>query len=802
MSGSFGTVEVGPSGPTSGVKIAFVGEAPGETEERERLPFVGGAGKILNGMLQEAGIDRAACYFTNVMRIRPPGNDFSKFYDVTKEGKKKVTRPSPALLDGWQRLHDELQSIKPNLVVALGAEPLRALAGRPLPITKWRGSVLSLPCGKVLATYHPAAVMRQWDWRPVSVFDLRRAVKESLSPKIVHRPRNVTICETKDAIQRAFADLLSADCISFDIETETQQITCIGLSTSPEHAWVIPFWFQASGSFWDEADEQRIWSALKALFADPSKRFIAQNAQFDMTFLYRLYGIDVKNLWMDTMAAHALLYPELPKGLDFMASIYTDAPYWKDQGQSDSAEEFWRYCGLDAMVTLECALEIEKELKEEGQWDFYERHTQKLVRPLYEMSLRGIRIDKEKRKKATRVYERYLASVSRRLNEAVGREINPNSPVQMTKLLYGPAADGGLGLKKVMVVDKESGGEKSTTNELAIKTLMRTSKHPVLPLILKHREAQKILSTYLRAELDPDGRMRCSYIIGGTKEGKGGTKTGRLSSRETPFGTGTNLQNIPRGIVRELFVPDPGCVFVQADLSQAEARVVAYLAGEDRLIRVFEEGGDIHKKNAVAIFGVRLEDVTKDQRQLAKKVVHASNYGMGARKFRDELFKETGTWLEEGAVKRMLWAYFNSYPRIKNWQTTTQHVVNRVRRLTTPLGRKRAFLGAWTQDLVREALAHAPQSTVGDLLNMGIIRLHEIFTAPEVIYQLIELLLQVHDSVMAQCPDTPDEIKRTADVLRDALTIPFEVNGRTLVIPVDISVGYNWERLEKYAPQA
>jgi len=288
------------------------------------------------------------------------------------------------------------------------------------------------------------------------------------------------------------------------------------------------------------------------------------------------------------------------------------------------------------------------------------------------------------------------------------------------------------------------------------------------------RGVSKILSTYLEVNLDDDKRIRCSYLIHGTE-------TGRLSSRQTLRGTGTNLQNIPSGDIRRLFIADSGCVLINADLSQAEARVVAYLANETRLIRVFEGGGDIHRKNAANIFGCPEEEVTDEQRQLAKRVVHASNYGMGPRTFA----KQIGC--SEAEAKRLLNRYFATYPGIRNWHVAVADELRRKRQLTNPFGRKRVFFGRWGDSLTKEGLAFVPQSTVADIVNEAIIELDRAGYM---------VLLQVHDSLVVQV--RTEALEEGVDRIRKALTKPIEINGRVLTIPVDVKVGKNWEDMEKW----
>ena len=155
-----------PSEGSVDARIFLVGECPGATEEREGRPFIGGAGMVLNGLLADAHIARESCYITNVVKVRPPANKFSWFYEKKKVEKKVRLVPKPELQAGIEELHGELRAVAPNVIVPLGNEALKAVMGLD-GITDWRGSILESPFGKVIPTYHPAAIMRMWPWRPV-----------------------------------------------------------------------------------------------------------------------------------------------------------------------------------------------------------------------------------------------------------------------------------------------------------------------------------------------------------------------------------------------------------------------------------------------------------------------------------------------------------------------------------------------------------------------------------------------------------------------------------------------------------
>jgi DNA polymerase-1 len=386
---------------------------------------------------------------------------------------------------------------------------------------------------------------------------------------------------------------------------------------------------------------------------------------------------------------------------------------------------------------------------------------------------RGLGLIRRRKKEVKAQIEKDIERLQTELDAVVGHPLNINSPKQMTQWLYVE-----LGLPEKKKLRKGKSEPTTTTDEDALEELYAKTGNEVLRKVIEIREKKKLVSTYLDIKLDEDGRIRCSYNIAGTE-------TGRLSSSATARGTGTNLQNIPGGVIKSLFLADAGYTLINADLSQAEARVVAHLAGENRLIKIFDEGGDIHRRNASVIFNCKEQEVTPEQRQLAKTVVHASNYGMGPRTFA----KNTG--LSEKEADRLLRQYFATYPRIKLWHQSTKDTLRRTRILRNPFGRRRIFFNRWDESMAKECLAFVPQSTIADLVNLAIIRLHNIVKDNS----NVQLLLQVHDSIVAQARD--EVLGWAVDLIRKEMLIPLTINGKTFSIPVDIQIGKNWHDVEK-----
>lgn len=830
-------LEVPPEGRPD-ARLWVIGEAPGETEVKCRRPFVGQAGKVLDGILAEAGVARSACLIDNMVRFRPRGNDFGEFYDGGVPG-ELLARSRAELLA-------RIATHQPHVVLALGWEPLRLLSAM-MPeggITLWRGSVVErVGGGKLIGTFHPSGLLRQWANRPLAVADVRKALRESQTPDLVRRPRKSTLNWGFGALCDALRDMAEhSTCCAFDIETNTgREITSIALADSPEFAIVVPISFRGK-RHWSEREEHALRGLVQAVLESPRVAKIAQNAQYDMIWLKDRWGIDVRPLVMDTMVAHNLLMPEYEKSLAFQCSIYTDVPYYKYERKSTDADTYFRYNAMDAMATFECAQEIQAQLEADGLWEFYQRLPHRLLEPLRELSLRGLRIDLELRKQmieANRKEREELNAAIRgdasivRFEEEVLRgkvramwtrkweaskilkkrhataeayvgtkelpSFNPDSPEQLKRYLYEFR-----GFEPVYA-RRADGGRTLTANAAALKRINTKSPEPLLQAFLDFADLAKE-NEFLQAKLEPDGRMHCTYDITGTE-------TGRISSKKYVYDTGANLQNQPAGkkkesLLRRIFVPDAGKVFMQRDLKQAEAWVVAFLS-EDPFFMDAIRSTDIHRRTASLIFRKPECDITKRERDLAKRCVHALNYGMGYVKFAEQL----GISIVEARDLRN--RYFAAFPRLQLWHNEVKLKLQRDRELVTPFGRRRQFTAGWNEDLWKAAWAYVPQSTVGDLLNTGFIEFWEWLKAPAAGKEFgaqnkvpglgnycsnerlfdTQIMLQIHDSLVVQCPE--EHVPVIAEKLRACLERPLRINGHTFTIPTDCSVGPTWLDLKE-----
>ena len=352
--------------------IFLLGEAQDENEARIGAGFVGASGIELLRMLNEASVitlsstdyDYLSAFYrtgdplqvdmiwrlhpevhrSNVFQLHPPGNKIEAFcgprvgalpgYPALVKGKYVRAEFAPQL----ERLGDELLRVNPNLVVCLGNSALWAMSGST-GISKLRGttSTSTHTAGgfKCLSTYHPAAVLRQWELRPVTVADLAKAERESHFPEIRRVEREIWIEPGIEDIERFYNEyIIGCTILSVDIETSGNRVTCIGFSPRSNIAIVIPFddSRRKGRNYWPNSEtERKCWELIRRILVDGRIRKVFQNGLYDIAFLWRAYGIKVFGAEHDTMLLHHALQPESLKGLGFLGSVYANESAWKTE---------------------------------------------------------------------------------------------------------------------------------------------------------------------------------------------------------------------------------------------------------------------------------------------------------------------------------------------------------------------------------------------------------------------------------------------------------------------------------------
>lgn len=364
------------SGPRP-CKLLLLGEAWGESEDIVKRPFAGESGKLLFELLGEAlpdlfpelhqdatkmfqyglawvrhrdaWLEATGIAMTNVLALRPPDNKLEALcsdkkeagpgypYNPAAKGKYLRAEYFPEL----QRLREEIEILRPNLVVALGNTACWAMLNAT-NIGSIRGTIAAAVAGapasvaggqgvlKVLPTYHPAAVLRQWSWRTIVVADLVKAWREAQFPEIKRPERQIVINPTLAELETWLAEFKRHPprLLSVDIETGAGLIKCVGFSGHRNAALVVPFFVNGYQHYWQHPGEElRAWQIVKELLESPVPK-LGQNLLYDLQYLMKM-SIRPRACMQDTMLLHHSHYPEMQKGLGFLGSIYTNEASWK-----------------------------------------------------------------------------------------------------------------------------------------------------------------------------------------------------------------------------------------------------------------------------------------------------------------------------------------------------------------------------------------------------------------------------------------------------------------------------------------
>ena len=492
-----------PGYGSSSAKLMIIGEAPGSNEEQTLIPFSGPSGKLLDQALDRAGSHISECYKTNVVKVRPPNNDLSKLNLI---GYK--------IEDFKDELWNEINTINPNCILVLGNTALQAVTNLK-GIKHYRGSILQSAYSnhKVVASLHPAGLLhdgssseiKSWKEYTWIKFDVKRAVEQSLFPEIRRPARCLNIARSSydvwDFLNRHKGKIKA----SIDVETFKTFVQCIGIAFDSYEALSIPIMSELIPPH----DLCQIWKLLSEFFNDLKIDIIAQNAKFDEKRCRQIGLPWIKPCWFSLDMGFHILFPEFPKKLEFIASILTEEPYWKDEGKefnfhtAKNLDQWYLYNAKDAVVEFECAEVILSELKNQNLYDFFFERIQPLYKIYYDMEDTGILVDKDIRKNLKKKYTNLWKEKQANLAKLIG-DNNPettelykdfnvmsNGPKnQVAKLLFG--------LLKIPVRADTS---EETLKSLANNVVKDQRKKDIIKTILEIRKVRKTIGTYLNAAL-------------------------------------------------------------------------------------------------------------------------------------------------------------------------------------------------------------------------------------------------------------------------------------------------------------
>lgn len=812
-----------PGSGAIGAKLAILGEAPSYEEVAAGRGFVGPSGRELDRILADARINRSECWITNVCKYMVPPNAERKKIPFHIRAKNAGINIDQQLAE----LQVELNDIKPNCILALGGTALWALSGKT-KISKHRGSIMWGMGRKFVPTYHPAHLLHSasggeikgyWN-RQVMIADFRRAYEESATPTLELPSRLIQICNNSGELYEFLERYKDHRRVAIDTEAGGHCIpVCVGMAFSKSHAMVVPLWNRDGWSDMPDPDMANCWRLLAHTLWE--KDIVGQNFNYDRDKLRRL-GFAIRRIHSDTLLKAFAINPELPKGLAFNTSIYTREPFYKDEGMYEgSPRDLLLGCGRDACVTYEIDEAMDADLDELGVRKFYENFLMQLPDFYAEIENTGFRVDRERRAELIKHYKERDERLGIEMLDHAGVDVNPNSPKKVYELLFDT-----WGLPR-----RQGTGEEELTALLNLQNGVRDPKQRAwIEKCLERRRVRKTIGTYLLALPDFDGRMRTTCFMcletGRTSTGQQeppirpsidlvgkGRKTD-MKVMGTAFQTMTKHGDIG-GEVRSMYIADEGEVFVQLDSSQAEARVVFNLAGDEDALRDIDEH-DYHALTASWFFGGAEADYTKANnngrehpiRFAGKTLRHAGHLGAGKRRASIELNTQARKnkipiTITEAKAEQALKIFHAKQPRIQ--QVFHKDVVECLkdgRMLVAPLpwgidaerGGVRIFYERWGDDLFREALAYLPQRAVSDNTKAAGIRIKRKFPETKIILEAHDaLLFSVRQEYLEEfIPLAKKEMERPINFTKCSLPRKF------LKIPCDVEIGENYKDLNKF----
>lgn len=574
--------------------------------------------------------------------------------------------------------------------------------------------------------------------------------------------------------------LESQDSVCFDTETTSlneMEAELIGISFS---------WKYETGYFVlipnDSEGKNLFIETLKKFFENDNIEKIGQNIKYDFKVLKK-YGIELKGKLFDTMLAHYLINPDARHNLETLSKNYLGykmIPITKLIGKKGKnqlsmidvpIEDLCEYAVEDADITFQLKNILEKKLYELNQKSLFEQVEIPLIKVLSYMELEGINIDVSFLNNFSSVLDNDIYKLENKIFEKVGVKFNLASPKQLGVVLF----------EKLKIVDnpkKTKTGQYSTSEEVLSNL---SKKNLIVVDILDWRSLIKLQNTYVKA-LPLQVNTLTKRIH--TQFNQAVAATGRLSSNHP------NLQNIPiRTVegkqVRKAFCAvDNNHVILAADYSQIELRIIASLANELNMINAFNNGEDIHSSTASKIFGMAVENISKEQRSQAKTVNFGIIYGVSA----FGLSSQTSLTRKESKI--IIDAYYESYPGLKSFINKQINFARENGYVETILGRRRYLKDINSRNSIvrsaseRNAINAPIQGSAADIIKLAMININKRLKNEKL---ETKMMLQVHDELVFETPKK--EIEKCVKIIRHEMENVFDLRVK---LKVDINYGNNW----------
>jgi DNA polymerase I-like protein with 3'-5' exonuclease and polymerase domains len=792
----------GPNGATVGVVTQF----PIAPDSKMRVAMA--------AALSEVGIEPDQVMWLSAIKCRT-------WSAVPSKGDLKACRPY---------LDKELAALGLTHVLALGSEALFAATGRS-GVVKWRGQVYTHPAGTVVyPTISPAMVSRNPGMGDGFAADLRyfgnlvRGVSVEDDPWHLPYDDQWTIVDTTDGVREMCASLKTADAVSYDIETNCADendvdaaIVSLALTTlhgDDPHVWVMPL-YHPEGPWHDGGKWKILLYRIRNFLCQVPIR-VAHNAKFDTRWLVH-FGMPDLFPTFDTIIAASLLDENRRKGLKPLAQQLLGADPWAIDARLAYVtpwETLADYNGLDTWHTMRLYLLFRKQLRAQPRLArLFTRLMMPVVQELVHVERRGVYVDRPLMMSNWTLVQARLAEIEAELADFLPDPDDVPDKFKHKKtgeVLVNYNASGFLRwwlfdhldlpvLARGKVKEDGSPGDPSVAE--AVMSML-ADQSPVAKLLVDRVEWNKYDTSFFGPysnQITADDRIRSVFK-------PWGTVTGRMSSgkedAEKVTGRqqirGVNMQQVPRNkLVRGVFGAAPGWSFVEADYSQIELRIAAFLAREPTMLRLYATGQDIHMATAMQMTGKAAKDVTSEERKKAKAVNFGFLYGMGWAKFIATAWANYGVVVTEAEAKAFRAAFFQQFKGLLPWHARQRKLATQYKRVETPMGRVRHLPDIDSvhpevrSEAERQAINSPVQAMASDMALLSLVHTARRFRSEGIQAYPIAA---IHDAVNFEILD--EDLPHALPIIKEIMeTLPLDrLFGVHVDVPIiaDLKVGAHW----------
>lgn len=774
-------------------RILFLFESPTYQADIENRITAGPVMQLFMQYLQNAGISVDDIAITYMVHC------YTGSAVKDKECLTNIPAKKANILNCKSNLDKVIQEVKPELIVAVGPRVTKFILGDTrVTLDDVYDTVVQSPLYNIgvysILDIYTLYIKPQYKPYGLKLFEF---IKNFLDKKErVLEPTNLTLADDKTKLNQALTEILRADKVAVDIETNglnflKDDIMGIGFALNRETSYYIPLKTYDSTEdkckpFWDEVTENDIKEDLKKFFSNNALK-IAYNGQFDFKFIRKYLSIErINNAKFDVMLASHLLNENFKgmRTLKLLSVLYTDMGgyasilySWLRQHKIDKKcmykaplEILGKYCMLDTIATFKLYIKFDVQLEREDLLHLFKTLTMPLQEVLMDVEYHGVQIDINHLNNVEQANKKLLEDKLAIIRGKIGE---PNFNVNSTQQLAWLLCD-----KLKLPPARITSSGKSATDKAALTKYAK--KYKVLQDILDYKKKRTETSTFvtgLKEALDDNNKIHTSYNIAAVD-------SGRLSS------SSVNLQNISRDKnIKNLYIPEGDKVMIQCDLSQGEFNAWASYSQDAKMLNDIKNGLDIHRTVASKVWNMKPEEVTKELRTFAKRIVFGLMYGISI----DGAAKLVGC--SEAEAQRVQDIFFGMYPKAAAWLRNIPVVAKTQGYLRTVFGRKRRFTHLFSHPLQkirnyaeRVAKNFTFQSTVADITARNMINLKPYLDSVGA-----RIILTVHDSIVVQCDkDKAEEISK--EIMRITTQPVPNYHG---IIKNDIEVGTSWGHLDK-----